>query len=155
MDQQEKNHLKAYGSAYFSLKRGMAFEWLLNYRGVSFLIEYSSSMEKKCAMYGVTCEMILDTQTSQILSNISSPSVNMNLAEDAEMGYVRYIYGELGHGHWSYYSEHDMERRFFRGRHGGPTDLDLYPNYPGYQLILNNVLFPSTKKKSRKCDIGV
>lgn len=72
------------------------------------------------------------------------------LGENSENGYVRYIYGELGNGHWSYYSGHDPERRSFRGRDRGPTDLDLFPNSPGYRLILNNVLFPSTKKKKQK-----
>lgn len=382
MDQQQKNHLKAYGIAYYALKRGMAVDWLLNYRGGSFLMDYSGTVETECAVRGVTCEVISDAQTSQILRNISSPSVNMNLvrmarapriavysprneriedetdavmlvldyaeipydiiydpeilddqlllydwlhlhhedftgqvdkfnwresvrmenelqiinaqmlgypsvpemkeevvqkirgflagggylfamcsgaetfdlalsvegmdinpfvigmegvqpdfnktlafhnfeldlspgrrysdinvaggftrdlgyftvfefsakwdivptiltqnhehvipeffgrttafekrtvkpsalilAENTETGYVRYIYGELGNGHWSYYSGHDPERRSFRGRHGGPTDLDLFPNSPGYRLILNNVLFPSTKKKKQK-----
>jgi hypothetical protein len=28
--------------------------------------------------------------------------------------------------------------------------LSLYPNSPGYRLILNNVLFPAAKKKPRK-----
>ena len=31
-----------------------------------------------------------------------------------------------------------------------PTELDMYPNSPGYRLILNNVLFPAAKKKKQK-----
>ena len=72
------------------------------------------------------------------------------LGENSETGHVRYIYGELGNGHWSYYSGHDPERRALRRRNRAPTDLNLYPNSPGYRLILNNVLFPSTKKKKQK-----
>ena len=72
------------------------------------------------------------------------------LGENPENDNVRYIYGELGNGHWSYYSGHDPERRNYRGRHRGPTDLSLFPNSPGYRLILNNVLFPSTRKKRQK-----
>ncbi len=72
------------------------------------------------------------------------------LGENGENGHVRYIYGELGNGHWSYYSGHDPERRNLRGRNRAPTDLSLFPNSPGYRLILNNVLFPSTKKKKQK-----
>jgi hypothetical protein len=30
------------------------------------------------------------------------------------------------------------------------TNLNLYPNSPGYRLILNNVLFPAAKKKKQK-----
>ncbi len=60
----------------------------------------------------------------------------------------RYMYGELGLGQWVFYSGHDPEGR--RGFHRTPTDLNLFPHSPGYRLILNNVLFPSAKKKKRK-----
>ena len=30
------------------------------------------------------------------------------------------------------------------------TELELYPNSPGYRLILNNILFPAAKKKKQK-----
>ena len=30
------------------------------------------------------------------------------------------------------------------------TELDLHRTSPGYRLILNNVLFPSAKKKKQK-----
>lgn len=77
-------------------------------------------------------------------------SAALILGENKENGHVRYIYGELGKGHWSYYSGHDPERSNYRGRHRGPTDLSLFPNSPGYRLILNNVLFPSAKRKKQK-----
>jgi hypothetical protein len=60
----------------------------------------------------------------------------------------RYLYGELGRGQWTFYGGHDPE-----GVRGGPrmtTDLNLHPHSPGYRLILNNVLFPSARKKKRK-----
>lgn len=60
----------------------------------------------------------------------------------------RYIYGEIGRGQFAFYGGHDPEGR--RGFHRVPTDLNLHPNSPGYRLILNNVLFPSAKKKKRK-----
>ena len=61
----------------------------------------------------------------------------------------RYIYGEMGRGQWTFYGGHDPEGRGGGGRRM-PTDLNLYPNSPGYRLILNNVLFPSARKKKRK-----
>jgi hypothetical protein len=70
------------------------------------------------------------------------------LGENKSESRVRYIYGELDRGHWTYYSGHDPEGVPGRGR--GPTDLNLHPNSPGYRLILNNVLFPSAKKKKQK-----
>jgi hypothetical protein len=61
----------------------------------------------------------------------------------------RYLYGEMGRGQWTFYGGHDPE-----GNRGGgwrmPTDLHLHTHSPGYRLILNNVLFPSAKKKKRK-----
>ncbi len=60
----------------------------------------------------------------------------------------RYIYGEVGLGQWTFYGGHDPEG--IRGFHRMPTDLNLHPHSPGYRLILNNVLFPSAKKKKRK-----
>ena len=60
----------------------------------------------------------------------------------------RYIYGEIGLGQWVFYGGHDPEGR--RGFHRTPTDLNLFPHSPGYRLILNNILFPSAKKKKRK-----
>jgi hypothetical protein len=70
------------------------------------------------------------------------------LGENRKENNTRYLYGELGKGHWTFYSGHDPEGAVGRGR--GPTDLSLHPNSPGYRLILNNVLFPSAQKKKQK-----
>ena len=42
MDQIQKNHLKAYGIAFWTSEKNINIEWLLNYRGGSFLIDYYS-----------------------------------------------------------------------------------------------------------------
>jgi hypothetical protein len=84
-------------------------------------------------------------QTTAFSKNTVKPSV---LVMGTSSSSDRYIYGELGRGQWTFYGGHDPE-----GRGGGrrmPTDLNLYPNSPGYRLILNNVLFPSARKKKRK-----
>ena len=39
MDQIQKDHLKAYGIAFWTLEKNINIEWLLNYRGGSFLID--------------------------------------------------------------------------------------------------------------------
>jgi hypothetical protein len=85
-------------------------------------------------------------QTTAFNKILVKPEV-LILGENKTEDNVRYIYGELGRGHWTYYSGHDPERSPGRGRR---TDLNLYPNSPGYRLILNNVLFPSAKKKKQK-----
>lgn len=62
---------------------------------------------------------------------------------------ARYIHGELGQGTWTFYGGHDPED-YTHLVGDPPTDLNLYPNSPGYRLILNNVLFPAAKKKKQK-----
>ena len=86
-------------------------------------------------------------QTTSFLKSLVKPEA-LILGENDEAGNVRYIYGELGRGHWTYYGGHDPEGS--PGRRRGVTDLNLYPHSPGYRLILNNVLFPSAKKKKQK-----
>jgi hypothetical protein len=86
-------------------------------------------------------------QTTAFNKYVVKPTA-LILAENKAAGRVRYIYGELEKGHWTYYSGHDPEGVPGRGR--GPTDLNLFPNSPGYRLILNNVLFPSARKKKQK-----
>jgi len=90
--------------------------------------------------------------TTAFNKSLVKPTVEV-LAESKTKPEVRYIYGEFGKGHWTYYSGHDPEGSRNRGGGRGgsrTTDLNLYPNSPGYRLILNNVLFPSASKKKRK-----
>lgn len=71
------------------------------------------------------------------------------LAENKELGEVRYIHGDYGKGTWTFLGGHDPED--YRHFVGDPaTDLSLYPNSPGYRLILNNILFPAAKKEKHK-----
>lgn len=81
MDERQNNHLKAYGVAYFSLQEEIDVEWLLNYRGGSFLIPYSDKIFRECSIRGVSFKMISDAQVNQILKKIGSPSVNMNVVK--------------------------------------------------------------------------
>jgi hypothetical protein len=77
MDQSQKNHLKAYGIAYWTLQRNIDLTWLLNYRGGSFMLQYIKAVENECAIRGVTFEVIADAQSTAILQEISDPQVNM------------------------------------------------------------------------------
>ncbi len=81
MDVAQQNHLKAYGIAYFTLQQGMSVDWLLNYRGGSFLIAYSPSVLNECSVRGVSQEFLTDEQTQALLAQIASPSVNMNVVK--------------------------------------------------------------------------
>ena len=48
MDQAQTDHLKAYGISYSSLKKGVKVDWLVNYRGGSFMLDASESIKSKC-----------------------------------------------------------------------------------------------------------
>ena len=52
MDETQKNHLKAYGIAFWLLKtHGAEVEWLLNYKGGSFLFTASQTFINECVIY--------------------------------------------------------------------------------------------------------
>ena len=71
------------------------------------------------------------------------------MGENKALGTARYIHGEFGKGQWTFYGGHDPED-YKHYVNDPPTDLNLYPNSPGYRLILNNILFPAAKKKKQK-----
>ncbi|RBA27364.1 asparagine synthetase B [Flavobacterium tibetense] len=73
----QKNHLKAYGIAYWALNKDYKATWLLNYRGGSFLLPDSPELRKECQIRGVTFEILSDATANGILEEISSPSQNM------------------------------------------------------------------------------
>jgi len=71
------------------------------------------------------------------------------MGETKSLNEVRYIHGSYGQGMWTFLAGHDPED--YQHFVGDPvTDLNLFPNSPGYRLILNNVLFPAAKKKKQK-----
>ena len=78
MDDTQRNHLKAYGIAYYALEREVEVTWLLNYRGGSFMMKYADQLERESRLRGVTVEVIADGQSTAILSEIADASVNMD-----------------------------------------------------------------------------
>ncbi|MDP3462218.1 MAG: asparagine synthetase B [Bacteroidales bacterium] len=78
MDNAQKNHLKAYGIAYWVLQHDIEISWLLNYRGGSYLIPYHESFEKECRLRNVTFQVIADVQANAIIAEIVDPDVNMD-----------------------------------------------------------------------------
>jgi len=73
----QQNHLKAYGITYWALDKGYKANWLLNYRGGSFLLPDSDQIRRECQIRGVTFEVLSDGEANVILDEISSPSLNM------------------------------------------------------------------------------
>ena len=74
----QKNHLKAYGMTYWVLAKQQKVQWLLNYRGGSFLLPDGESIRKECQIRGVSFEILSDAQANSILDDISSPSKNQD-----------------------------------------------------------------------------
>ncbi|MBW7845223.1 MAG: asparagine synthetase B [Bacteroidia bacterium] len=81
MDELQKNHLKAYGLAYWVLKQEIDVDWLLNYRDGSFMIPSDESIVKECKIRGINYEVINDTEVGFILEEIAKPEVNMELVK--------------------------------------------------------------------------
>ncbi|WP_437824593.1 asparagine synthetase B [Tenacibaculum mesophilum] len=75
-NENQKNHLKAYGIVYYALQNGLKAKWLLNYDGGAFLIENNEAVEKECKIRGVSYQIISDAKSALILEEISSPSKN-------------------------------------------------------------------------------
>ena len=77
-DNNQKNHLKAYGIVFYSLEAGIKAKWLLNYDGGAFLIENNKAIENECKIRGVSYQLISDAKAQLILEEISSPSSNQD-----------------------------------------------------------------------------
>ena len=71
------NHLKAYGITYYALQNNLKVQWLLNYRGGSFLISDTDALRRECKIRGVSFEVLSDAKAISVLEEIQSPSRNM------------------------------------------------------------------------------
>ncbi len=83
MDLSQTDHLKAYGIAYLSVAGGHPVEWLLNYRGGSFLIEDLPTVKREAAKRGVLFEVQSDVDVDRIYSDIDAGNMDKVLLEKA------------------------------------------------------------------------
>jgi len=83
MDFSQSNHLKAYGVAYWTLKNDVNVEWLLNYRGGSFLMAVFPGLESECRIRGVNCDIIGSSEVNNIYALIESENMERILLEKA------------------------------------------------------------------------
>ena len=75
MDDDQTNHLKAYGLTYNALKDGAKAEWLLNYRGGSFLLPDTPELRRRAGLDGVAVEAVDDGSLAQIRSQIAQSNM--------------------------------------------------------------------------------
>jgi len=115
------------------------------------LFEYSAKWDPVPTMLCQDHEKIIKAFMGQSTAfnekYVKSGVVIMGENKSAEE--ARYIHGEYGKGMWTFLGGHDPED-YQHFVYDPPTKLELYPNSPGYRLILNNVLFPAAKKKKQK-----
>ncbi len=79
MDLTQTDHLKAYGLAYWVLQKGGTVDWLLNYRGGSFLSDYSSVLEREARIRGIRIEEVSGTKMAEIYAEVGRDDSNMDV----------------------------------------------------------------------------
>ena len=83
MDLRQNDHLKAYGLAYYVLTRDTRVDWLLNYRGGSFMFAYSQAFEGECQLRGISYEVLTGAQVTGIYGTIEENNMERILLEKA------------------------------------------------------------------------
>jgi hypothetical protein len=79
MDDVQKNHLKAYGLAFWVLKNyDSEIDWLLNYRGGSFMFPASQIFINECVIRGISYDIISEAEAANIISLVKNPDANMD-----------------------------------------------------------------------------
>jgi len=83
MDLSQTDHLKAYGVTFNLLAEGYNIEWLLNYRGGSFLMPDDQIVADLCRIRGVKFETVDGARTASIYAEIEENNMEVVLLEKA------------------------------------------------------------------------
>ena len=81
MDLTQTNHLRAYGVAFHSLQAGEKVNWLLNYRGGSFLIKDNQRVRLDARLLGVDFEEIGEAEVARIRKVVAQENMDEVLLE--------------------------------------------------------------------------
>ncbi len=76
MDETQTNALKAYGLTFNALRDGNKAEWLINYRGGSFLLPDVPDLRKRATLDGIKLESLTNAQLGQLRSEIASSNMD-------------------------------------------------------------------------------
>ncbi len=170
MDPEQSDHLKAYGITFNALKDNLTADWLLNYRGGSFLIDYSEKLSLQCRIKGVNFEQITNKQVAEIYSFVQSEEQNMEVVrletapkiavyvpptyqpwddavtlvlEYAEVEYTKLWIEEILRGDLEKYDWLHLHHEDFTGQYG-----KFYASFRGAQwYIEQQILFESEAKR--------
>lgn len=99
MDLAQNDHLKAYGLIFWVLKEGGTADWLLNYRGGSFMTDYSDNISMECSIRGVTFETIDGANAAEIYAEVQADNVNMDLVKLEKVPKIA-VYAQPGTQPW-------------------------------------------------------
>ncbi len=99
MDLKQTDHLKAYGITFNALEKGQKADWLLNYRGGSFMLDYSEQLAMECRVKGVAFEQISNSQMVEIYNLVQSDDQNMDVMR-LETAPKIAVYVTPGHEPW-------------------------------------------------------
>jgi hypothetical protein len=78
MDASQTNHLKAYGVIFNHLTEGETGQWLLNFRGGSFLTTTNADIVRKARVRNVRVEIISEADAARFIREVEQPNVNMS-----------------------------------------------------------------------------
>ena len=156
MDEVQTDHLKAYGLAYWVLTRGEKGEWLLNYRGGSFLFPDDPAIQREADLRGVALEPISGSQEASMRAEIAdnnmeavalekAPKVAVYIPPNtppwddavtlalqyADIPYKTVWDEEVLRGELSKYDWLHLHHEDFTGQHG--KFYTAYHNFPWYQ----------------------
>jgi hypothetical protein len=83
MDERQTDHLKAYGLTFWVLEQGQKCDWLLNYRGGSFLLPDDPKIELEANLRGVSFEVIGGGAEAAIRAEIADNNMESVALEKA------------------------------------------------------------------------
>ena len=156
MDDRQTDHLRAYGLTYWAIARGQKAEWLLNYRGGSFLLDDDPANEREANIRGVSFERVSGGQEASIRAEIADNNMEavalekaprvavyippntppwddaVTLALDyAQIPYARLWDEEVIKGDLAKYDWLHLHHEDFTAQHG--KFYGAYHNFPWYQ----------------------
>jgi len=83
MDESQTDHLKAYGLAFWALERGARIDWMLNYRGGSFLMPADEAIEREARIRGVRTQQAGTADEAAILAEVEDSNMERVVLEKA------------------------------------------------------------------------
>ncbi len=79
MDLDQTDHLKSYGVAFWLLEKGGTVDWLLNYRGGSFLMDYADVVARECRIRGVAFTALNGSDAALLYADVQRDDNNKDV----------------------------------------------------------------------------